>query len=144
MTAAVGGPTLRPLSIEECWERLATVLVGRVAVPIPGEAPLVVPVNHRVDARTVVFRSGPGTKLDVARREQISFQADAVDPYSREGWSVLVRGVATLEGGPHGLDDPTPWAGHRHDTVLVRLWPEHVSGRCIVPDELEYEPHGYL
>ena len=135
-------PTLQPLSIEDCWELLATVPVGRVAVAVEGEAPLVVPVNHRVDGQFIVFRTGPGTKLDAARRRPISFQADAFDQHLQQGWSVLVRGVATVERAAG--EGPEPWAGARSRPTLVRIWPEHVTGRVVVPGELAWEPTGYL
>lgn len=134
--------SLQPLSIEECWELLATVPVGRVAVAVEGEAPLVVPVNHLVDGRTILFRSGPGTKLDAARRQPIAFQADAYDQHTHQGWSVLVRGLASLEQLERDL--PAPWAGGEGRRTLVRLWPEHVSGRVVAPGSLHWDPGGYL
>jgi hypothetical protein len=134
--------SLRPLSIDECWELLATVPVGRVAVAVEGEAPLVVPVNHLVEGRTILLRSGAGTKLDAARRQPIAFQADAYDPHLHQGWSVLVRGMASIEG-PSG-SDPEPWAGGHGRKIVVRIWPEHVTGRVVAPGELSWDPKGYL
>lgn len=135
-------PTLRPLSIADCWELLATVPVGRVAVAVEGEAPLVLPVNHRVDGQSIVFRTGPGSKLDAARTQPIAFQADAYDQHLHQGWSVLVRGLAAFEtvDGQH-LE---PWAGASGRNTVVRIWPEHVSGRVVSSGALVWDPGGYL
>ena len=135
-------PSVQPLSIEDCWELLATVPVGRVAVAVEGEAPMVVPVNHLVLRRTIVFRSGEGTKLDAARRQPIAFQADAYDHHLHRGWSVLVRGVTSIERVDG--EDLEPWAGSRGRNTIVRIWPEHVSGRVVVPGSLAWEPKGYI
>src|SRR5437899_746207 len=94
MALATEGPTLEELALGECLELLASSSVGRVAVGIPGEAPLVVPVNYVVDGDVVVFRSDPGTKVNALREGPVSFELDQVDPTHRSGWSVLVQGVA--------------------------------------------------
>lgn len=134
--------TLVPLSIEACWELLGTVPVGRVAFEVAGEAPLVLPVNHLVQRKTIVFRTGPGTKRESAPRQLISFQADAYDQHLRQGWSVLVRGVASIETVDG--DELEPWAGRSGRSEIVRIWPEHVTGRRIQPGHIPYEPKGYL
>jgi hypothetical protein len=133
---------LLPLAIEACWELLATVPVGRVAIAVEGEAPLVLPVNHRVDERSIVFRTGPGSKLDAARTQPIAFQADAYDQHLHQGWSVLVRGVASIERIDG--EELRPWAGTSGRHTIVRIWPEHVSGRMVVPGALVWDPKGYL
>ncbi len=46
----------------ECWRLPATQSMGRVAV-IVGHCPLVSPVDHLVDDRSIVLRTGLGTKL---------------------------------------------------------------------------------
>lgn len=130
------------ISIDDCWDLLASVPVGRVALAVDGEAPLVLPVNHRVDQRSVVFRTGPGSKLDAARSQPLAFQADAYDQHLRQGWSVLVRGRASIERIDG--DDLQPWAGSTGRRTIVRIWPEQVSGRLIVPEVLVWDPKGYL
>jgi uncharacterized protein len=50
----------------ECVERLATQVVGRVAVVIDGEA-RVFPVNYLFDHGAIVLRTDERTKLDAAR-----------------------------------------------------------------------------
>ena len=61
MSTATGRADVQVLSREECLRLLATAPVGRVAVAVTGEAPLVVPVNFLfVDGR-ILFRTDYGT-----------------------------------------------------------------------------------
>ena len=135
---------LLDLTAEECWELLSRYDVGRVAVNIPGDGPLVVPVNYVLDGHTVVFRSDSGTKIDALRIGPVSFELDQIYPASRTGWSVLITGVA-YEATPTEIGDlhVEPWADG-DKLLFVRLIPRTVTGRRIrLPD---YVPHtrGYL
>ena len=57
--------------------------------------PMVLPVNHTVVGRRVVFRTFRGSLLHEAlMKEPVAFQVDAFDPERRTGWSVVVRGIA--------------------------------------------------
>src|SRR5581483_5524349 len=116
---------------DECWHLLSQHDVGRLAVNIPEDAPMVVPVNYVVDGRVIVFRSDPGTKIDALRTGPISFQLDEVNPSSRLGWSVLISGVA-YEATPDEIAHLrlTPWTdGDKR--LWVRLIPRTVTGRRI-------------
>lgn len=137
-------PHLRPLSREQCWELLATVEIGRVGITVFGEAPIVVPVNFVVEDETVVFRSGPGMKLDAARHKAMSFQADVIDTTHHTGWSVLIRGVATVERSRSKDAPPVPWPDADSRRSLVRIWPAHVTGRMIDAAAFDWETRGYL
>ncbi len=135
----------------ECWRLLATQSVGRVAV-IVGHYPLVFPVNHLVDGRSIVFRTGAGTKLWATTRSNVSFEVDYLDLVHRAGWSVLVRGAArelrpVSNRNAQALDvaGPQPWApGAR--AHLVRIVADGISGRRIRPAELPpaTDLRGYL
>ncbi|HEY3005191.1 MAG TPA: pyridoxamine 5'-phosphate oxidase family protein, partial [Kribbellaceae bacterium] len=50
------------LTEDECWRRLETADVGRLAVVIAGE-PEIFPINFVVDGHSLVFRTAEGTKL---------------------------------------------------------------------------------
>ena len=89
-----GDGGLQSLSVDECVELLAGRSVGRLAVNIEGDGPLVTPVNYVWSGSAVVFRTDPGTKLDALAHGPISFQVDEIDPIHRSGWSVLVRGTS--------------------------------------------------
>lgn len=136
--------TLEELAREDCLAFLGASVVGRLAVAVPGEAPLVVPVNFVLDGDTVVFRSDEGSKVAALRLGPVAFEADFVDPVHRTGWSVLVRGVGY---------EATPWEiGHlgleswvRGAKVhWVRIVPASITGRRIRPAEAVLDVRGYL
>jgi uncharacterized protein len=135
--------TMGALDVEECLVLLRWENIGRLAVGVRGEAPLVVPVNFVVHEDSVVFRSDDGTKLDRLREQPVSLQVDRFDQYRRIGWSVLVRGVA------HEID-PTEveltvdaWApgGKPH---WVRIVPTAISGRRLELRDALLDRRGYL
>ena len=122
---------LSELSVEQCWELVASVPVGRLAWQ--GEhAPTVVPVNFTVDGRTVRIRT---TAYSEAGRQcddsPVAFQVDSIDAEGRSGWSVLMRGRAHLEYGVRSDSaDPEPWlSGPR--TMRLRIDVEEISGRSL-------------
>jgi uncharacterized protein len=82
------------LRVEECWSRLRSSELGRVGITV-GALPVILPVFFGVIDESIVFRTSPGTKLAAASSDAVvAFEADAFDPESGEGWSVLVQGVA--------------------------------------------------
>ena len=123
------------LSKSECFALLAREPLGRVAV-VDDRGPAVFPVNFVLDRHRVVFRTGEGTKLDVAcRGSRVAFEIDGTDTAARTGWSVLVRGeaievtdraeLARLRKLPLG-----PWAPGAK-THYVRILPALLTGRRI-------------
>jgi nitroimidazol reductase NimA-like FMN-containing flavoprotein (pyridoxamine 5'-phosphate oxidase superfamily) len=143
---------LEELSLDECQRLLATQQVGRFAV-IVGHYPLVFPVNYAVDGDTIVFRTGPGTKLFAIERSNVSFEVDEIDIVDRTGWSVLVRGVAQEIAPDHGgaasstasRQQATPWPGGDRDRI-VRIVPDLITGRRIRASELRdpFDDRRYL
>lgn len=137
-----GGPAARPvlrrLSVGECWERLGTHGIGRVAhtAGTGDEAPVLVPVNFLVDGRTVVYRTDPAGAAAVASGTKLAFETDFVDEDRRVGWSVLVTGTAepvTDSAAAEALGrrpGSEPWAGGQR-TLWIRVLPGEVSGRAI-------------
>jgi len=128
---------VRELTRSECFELLAGVQVGRVAVT-DDRGPVVFPVNFVLDRHTVVFRTETGTKLHAAcRASRACFEADGTDDAARTGWSVIVHGeivavtdpaeLARLRGLPL-----RPWlSGAR--SHYVRILPAALTGRRIMP-----------
>jgi nitroimidazol reductase NimA-like FMN-containing flavoprotein (pyridoxamine 5'-phosphate oxidase superfamily) len=137
---------------EECWQLLASQVIGRVAV-IVGHYPLVFPVNFALEGRAVVYRTGVGAKLHAIHRSNVTFQVDQIDPVHRTGWCVMVKGVAqeldvdrnrrTISSAE--LDGATPWAPGRREH-FVRIVADEISGRRIRPGDLApcRDQRGYL
>jgi uncharacterized protein len=106
--------------------------MGRLAVATLN-CPDVFPVNHVVDGRTIVFRSGPGTKLDAAlSAPAVAFELDGHDRERGLAWSVVVKGVAreiaTNDTMPTIGARPVPWHGG-YKLRWVRVIPSEVTGR---------------
>lgn len=121
-----------------CRQLLATVRVGRVALP-DDPSPTVLPVDFVLDGDRVVFRTVEGAKLDAAQaRGPASFQTDGVDPTHNAGWSVLVRGhLEELEdispATQAALDALHPLVGGDRPHV-VALTIDEATGRRITQD----------
>lgn len=125
---------LEELGREECLRLLASEAVGRVAVALPHDAPLVVPVNYALDGDTVLFRSGFGTKLRAMNARRVSFEVDGFDEQLRVGWSVLARGRAEeIRFRDAGPLLPEPWVPDAKP-YLVRIKIRDISGRRITRD----------
>jgi nitroimidazol reductase NimA-like FMN-containing flavoprotein (pyridoxamine 5'-phosphate oxidase superfamily) len=128
-------PVLAQLSAAECWDKIGSHGVGRIAVPVQQKGPDVLPVNYLVDEGTVVYRTSPGGPAEPAAGEGVSFQVDQIDDHLSHGWSVLLTGTAEpVEGGAEAdrLAEraPEPWAGGDRP-VWVRVRPKSVTGRRI-------------
>ena len=140
MATAQPPPSFEVLYEEECLRLLATQEVGRLAVIEGGYGPLIVPVNYVVDGGAVVFVTDSGTKLRGATRSPVAFEVDHLDPHTRSGWSVVLRGLAHELGGKDRdvLRDRLtavsfhPWVpGDK--PYLVRIAATTISGRRIRP-----------
>lgn len=121
---------LTEIGREECLALLAAGCVGRFAVAVVDDGPLVVPVNYVMDGEAVVFRTAAGQKLAQLRR-RASFQVDGFDHPAETGWSVLLRGFAyeatSWEVAHLQL---VPWAAGAKDR-WVRIVPTSITGRRI-------------
>ncbi|GJF34484.1 DNA-binding protein [Kitasatospora sp. NE20-6] len=130
-------PRLLRLTEEECWERLGTHGVGRIA--FPGDRhPIVLPVNYTVDGCTVAYRTADFGVAATVAGSGVGFEVDRVDDAGSSGWSVLIGGSADRVGDPADRDRldrlavTEPWAGGaRH--LWIRIVPETVTGRVIRP-----------
>lgn len=132
-SGADAAAVVEELTENECWALLRTVVVGRLAVRVQ-DHPDIFPVNVAVDHGTLVFRTGPGTKLAAASAEwPVAFESDGYDSATGLAWSVVVKGRAepiTARQDLLGtLDLPVlPWqAGDKGR--FVRIVPTTTSGR---------------
>lgn len=121
------------LSTSECVRLLRSGVVGRVAVSTP-DGPHVVPVNHAVVGRSIVFRTAPSSVLVTGGiGSVIGFEIDHVDYTRHLGWSVLARGPASILSAAEVTAAehewaPRPWAGGERPTYVGLCW-TRLSGR---------------
>jgi uncharacterized protein len=144
VTTAATGAGVEELSREDCVKLLGDQSVGRFAVALPGEPPIVVPVNYLIDGDVIVFRTDLGQKLARLRQQPVAFQLDHVDHVHRTGWSVLVQGVA-YEATHFEIDHLAlqPWA-QGDKSHWVRIVPSAITGRRLVLPEWPRSSRGYL
>jgi nitroimidazol reductase NimA-like FMN-containing flavoprotein (pyridoxamine 5'-phosphate oxidase superfamily) len=130
---------IQSLDRGECLRLLGGEEVGRLAV-IAGGAPAIFPINFVLDGDNVVFRTGPGTKLDDGPRARACFEVDGFDRRDRTGWSVVVAGrleevtrydTATLERLQRIATEP--WVGGNR-SHWMRLVTDRLTGRVVRPD----------
>jgi uncharacterized protein len=100
------------MGVGECVKALRAHDLGRIAVVDREVRPLIFPVNYFFDEGVIVFRTAPGTKLDLAPGAHVGFEIDGWDPGQGIGWSVLVKGVARDITHPRGAP-----------TGRMRFWP---------------------
>lgn len=132
-------PRIDELAEDDCWDRLARLRVGRLAVSVANK-PDIFPVNYRVDGRSIFVRTAPGFKLAAAvLGAGVAFEIDELDEDAHIGWSVVVHGTARevdsveglLEARDLGVD---PWAGGQKNH-FIRIEPTEVTGRAIPPED---------
>jgi nitroimidazol reductase NimA-like FMN-containing flavoprotein (pyridoxamine 5'-phosphate oxidase superfamily) len=103
----------------DCLVLLHSRSLGRVGVHI-GDEFVVLPVYYAVMDGDIVFRTGPGTKLNAALvGTRVVFEVDSASP----GWSVLVRG--------HAREIEDRDARVHAETLLGHDWPAGVRSHCV-------------
>ncbi|WP_028267028.1 pyridoxamine 5'-phosphate oxidase family protein [Arthrobacter sp. MA-N2] len=129
-------PDTEVLSVHDCWKYLRSSSVARVAVVSSGD-PEIFPINYIPDEGTVIFRTGPGTKLNaVLAGQRIVLEADGLNTYGTIAWSVIVKGHAEIVTEDEELQETpamelSPWAPGTKEH-LVRITPAELSGRRFV------------
>lgn len=122
------------LSPSEAEALLRSGVTGRVAVSTP-KGPHILPVNYSVVDDAVVIRTSPYSLLGThAPGATVAFETDVIDHERQRGWSVLVRGRASVISDERALEQvaqvwpPRPWAaGQRTLYLAIRL--DEISGR---------------
>ena len=128
-------PETHILTVHECWKYLWSSSIGRLAV-VSSTGPEIFPVNYLPEdgTGTLIFRTGPGIKLDaVLGRGSVALEADGLNPHRTIAWSVVVK----------GHPEAVPETGHRQVRAdrklfpwepgvkehLIRIMPTEITGR---------------
>ncbi|MGW6548036.1 pyridoxamine 5'-phosphate oxidase family protein [Streptomyces massasporeus] len=128
----------------EALRLLGSVSLGRI-VFTQHALPTIRPVNHILDNGDIVIRTHEGSTLTSHTRHAngsgvvVAYEADAIDPDTHLGWSVVVTGYARLITDPHELTRYQallhPWVTHVMDDA-IRIRPDLVTGiRLTAADE---------
>lgn len=129
----MNSPRDSKLTFDDCWDLLSTTTVGRLAVVVDGH-PEIFPVNYVIERRSIVFRTGSGTKLWESMKEQpAAFEIDGYDSKAEEAWSVMARGstAGIADAAEQAAADALglePWEPGPK-THYVRLSPKVLTGR---------------
>ncbi|WP_345702086.1 pyridoxamine 5'-phosphate oxidase family protein [Kitasatospora terrestris] len=133
---------MEPLDPAECLRLAGSVPFGRI-VFTQRALPAIRPVNHVVVDGAVVIRTNEGSALTIAAQNPdtrgvvVAFEADAIDPVDRLGWSIVVTGFAELVTDPAEIRRYSrqvhPWIEGTMDSV-VRIRPDLVTGFRLTAD----------
>lgn len=147
-----GQAWLEELSSEACLSLLRQDSVGRIAFIGLYGFPVILPVNYRLiesgDGTWLALRTRPGNVIDRAPM-QVALEIDGIDPVSRQGWSVLVRGNLHRTHAPHARGrqdlDSEPWLATERDSWLF-IESALISGRRLHsrPATWPLQPRAYL
>jgi uncharacterized protein len=128
---------VRHLTRQECLTALRDARVGRLAVS-QGALPLILPVNHALQGANIFFRARQGGVLDrTCRNTVVAFEVDGYDDHSMNGWSVVVVGVANVQGGGEWLraaELGLAGIGTSDGSVFVKIVPGTITGREVGTD----------
>ena len=130
------GPVFEELDPDTCLRLLSREPVGRVALTARA-LPVVLPVNFALLDGDIVWRSAQGTKLNAAAAGfVVAFEVDRLQPDRKEGWSVMVQGLAHMITDPAELERAKQlgiesWALDGVADRYVRLVPNIVTGMQI-------------
>ena len=124
------------LDSAEAMRLLSGVSFGRI-VFTQHALPTIRPVNHVLVDGDIVIRTHEGAALTRRTRHAgdpgvvVAYEADAIDPDTQLGWSVVVTGYAHLVTDPDELARYLsllrPWAEQTMD-YAVRIRPDLVTG----------------
>jgi len=113
------------LSERDCWELLATVSVGRLALSVRA-LPVILPAQYYLDGRKLTVCLGHHGLPERALDETIiAFAVDSIDPVTRSGWSVQVQGRSVI---PRGLRIDTDCSWPPSAAQVVEIEPGKISG----------------
>jgi hypothetical protein len=127
-------PVLEVLSFDDCVRHLGAGGVGRIVFST-GPGPVALPVNFAFSEGHIIFRTSDAMARSIVG--VVAFEVDHIDDAMSEGWSVLVRGHASVieeeAAAQRVVDrlDLEPWAGGGRLTI-IEITPLEITGRVIV------------
>ncbi|MCX5554658.1 pyridoxamine 5'-phosphate oxidase family protein [Streptomyces sp. NBC_00038] len=120
----------------EALRLLGSVSLGRI-VFTRHALPTIRPVNHVLDDGDIIIRTHEGAALTSHTAQGshsgvvVAYEADAIDPDTHLGWSVVATGYAHLVTDPDELAHYQamlhPWANQTMD-YAVRIHPDLITG----------------
>jgi hypothetical protein len=120
-----GPRMLTELDRAESLALLSSVSLGRI-VFTRDALPAIRPVNHALIDGHLVIRTHEGAAVAAATSGQgavVAYEADAIDPDTHLGWSVVVTGTARLVTAPDTLARYerilTPWVSTTMEHAVV-------------------------
>ncbi|MER7576674.1 pyridoxamine 5'-phosphate oxidase family protein [Streptomyces sp. NPDC126514] len=142
-TRVLAGPRRRiELDSAQALRLLGSVPLGRI-VFTRHALPTVRPVNHVLDDGDIVIRTHEGAALISQTQSAdspgvvVAYEADAIDPLTHLGWSVVVTGYARLVTDPDDLARcralVRPWVEQATDQA-IRIRPDLVTGLLLTAD----------
>lgn len=125
---------LTELTRTQSMRLLASVQLGRIVFTYHA-LPAIRPVNHIIDGNDVIVRSHPGAAIVSAANRTagviVAYEADAIDPATHTGWSVVVTGTARLvhnsADASHYEQVLQPWVADDM-SQLIRIHADIVTG----------------
>jgi Pyridoxamine 5'-phosphate oxidase len=131
---------LAELPKDEALRLLASVPFGRVVFTARA-LPAVRPVNHLVEGNRIIIRTSLGSALSTDVNDVgtvVAYEADEIDPVTRQGWSVVVvgRALPVTDGllSARYRQALQPWAaGHRDEVIAIST--DMVTGYRLVPPD---------
>jgi nitroimidazol reductase NimA-like FMN-containing flavoprotein (pyridoxamine 5'-phosphate oxidase superfamily) len=135
MTTTTSGAArrMKHLDDRECWARLRSAQLGRLAYATPDRI-AIVPLNAVVRGRSVLFRTADDADLLTEQPLPVSFEVDGWDASS--AWSVIACGALRPITDAASLQRESeigqvPWAPEedRPRSVLVELAVDRLEGR---------------
>jgi nitroimidazol reductase NimA-like FMN-containing flavoprotein (pyridoxamine 5'-phosphate oxidase superfamily) len=130
------------LDREECLRLLASGTVGRLAISLRSDVPMIRPVNYTFDERTqsILFRTDFGSKFQgIIASGKAAFEVDSLDEARRTGWSVIATGAVEKVSNHLELErfanlELRPWVqGDKPHWARIRVWT--ITGRRIADGE---------
>ncbi|MEU2789884.1 pyridoxamine 5'-phosphate oxidase family protein [Streptomyces sp. NPDC007100] len=132
---------MKQLSRGQSLRLLGSVSLGRL-VFTQNALPAIRPVNHLLDGEDIIVRLNDGATLTSIAPPAgeaglvVAYEADAIDPLTHLGWSVVVTGYARLVADPaqeaRYQELLRPWVA-RTMSAALRIHPDLVTGFRLVP-----------